>query len=71
MDMTIFPLHTRPPRDQILPRYLPKLGTRVFCLPANASGMVVARCFSLFTVGVLLDDGTRYADVSVNELDGV
>ena len=37
-------------------------------MPANATGMVVARCFSILTVDVQLDDGRRYADVPVDEL---
>ena len=59
----------RPPR-LTPPRELPELRTRVSFpgIPAQTTGRVVARCFSVLTVDVELDDGRRYQDVSVDEL---
>ena len=55
----------------VVPRELPMCGTRVgFNGEARRlTGVVVARCFSVFTVDVQLDDGRRYRNVPIDELE--
>lgn len=55
----------------VVPRELPMCGTRVGFNgeTRRLTGVVVARCFSVFTVDVELDDGRRYRNVPIDELE--